>query len=377
MVKDDELELDLLNIFSIIWKKKVVILIISLLLSGGVYIYKKSKYSPEYISRASILIDGGGASNTKANAVHQLFGIGQGTSSNPLMVIFNSRSYHQEVAKKLGRVKGDITPYQAGLSIPGALKIKDSPYDETKIISWSSGNSLISQKNLKIAIDVLRTSYAERIQNKKKVNMVFVEKRKNEIKEQLINTEEKLNQYLEESQGVGIDNQVSSLISQLNGLMNTLHQKKIEYEVQKRLLAKNSSKMKELEINIEVLGERIENLIGNQSEKTNKKKILHRNLNDVTDIKIKQDRMERDLRVKEKLYTLLSEQLENSKIDYQKESSHFEVIDPPDIPLNPDNKFSAAKSSLAALFACLIFLSLLILIAELIKSKLDQSPHAS
>jgi uncharacterized protein involved in exopolysaccharide biosynthesis len=66
-----------------------------------------------------------------------------------------------------------------------------------------------------------------------------------------------------------------------------------------------------------------------------------------SELKVRQDRLERDLSVRQRLFASLSETFEQARLEEVRDTPVVTVIESPEIPAQPDRRFLLIKTVLA------------------------------
>jgi len=170
-----------------------------------------------------------------------------------------------------------------------------------------------------------------------KKNRIEIEKELVKTKEQLKETEEKLTRFQEQSKVLAIDAQTEAFVKGLADLKSQLISKEIQlgvlrqYSTEKNPDVLNlSDQVRELKKQISIIESGLKDRSGNPDKNDNTSTFP--SLREAPEIGLSYLRLKREALINEKVYEVLSQQYELAKIDENKESTDFVIIDKANVP---------------------------------------------
>lgn len=169
-----------------------------------------------------------------------------------------------------------------------------------------------------------------------KKNRIEIEKELNKTNKQLKEAEEKLSKFQESSKIISLDAQTEALIKALAELKAELVSKQIELGVMKQFATEKNPTVLTLNDEIAELKKQINEIESGIKDKTgnqnNNDKSPFLSMTEAPDMGLQFIRLKRDVMIYEKIFELLSQQHEIAKIDENKESVDFVIIDEAKVP---------------------------------------------
>ncbi|RMF93042.1 MAG: hypothetical protein D6734_10955 [Candidatus Schekmanbacteria bacterium] len=169
-----------------------------------------------------------------------------------------------------------------------------------------------------------------------KKNRIEIEKELNKTKTKLKDAEERLAKFQENSKVLSLDAQTEALIKALAELKAKLVSKQIELGVMKKFATEKNPEVLKLKDEISQLKKQIDEIESGIKDKTAGKgkdaDSVFQPLTEAPDTGLQYIRLKRDMMIYEKIYELLSQQHEIAKIDENKESVDFVIIDEAKVP---------------------------------------------
>ncbi|MBF0197948.1 MAG: hypothetical protein HQL32_09565 [Planctomycetes bacterium] len=334
-IKEDEI--DLVELFLILWKKKFFIgsiaFIITLLTAlHQLYIAKEIFKSDCVILPVSASNSGGMLA--QLGGLASFVGASAPKSENTIELILKSRSFARELVKEF-----DLTTVwkqslqEASLKVRGKLGIDISKKSPEITISWEDEDPKFAQKVVTRVIELAQQKMAEHELSKKNTQVSFLEERVKESRKEMIAAEDNLRLFQEKFQSVEIEGQAAAIIAQIQALKTEQQSKEVQLEVSRTILNPQAKEVKLLDMTVEQLQKKVDQLIGESKQEISaENNLAERSLMEIPKIGLEYARLMREVRITQKIYGLLLEQLEMSKIEAQKNVESFEVIDEALVP---------------------------------------------
>jgi uncharacterized protein involved in exopolysaccharide biosynthesis len=351
-VQDDEI--DLVELFLIIWSKKFVIVgftfFITLLTAlHQLYIAKEIFRSDAVI--LPVNASGGGGMLSQLGGLASFVGVSAPKSENTVELILKSRSFAQEIVADYDLAsRWEQTEQEAVRSFRKIFSAEASKKSPEIILSFEDESPRFAKEIVDGALILAEQKMKKHAQGKQFRQVRFLDERVSESLKELNDAEEKLRQFQEKNQGIQIESQAQALILQLSELKAKKEESELDLSISKRVLTSTDPKVKVLGMTVEELQKRIDRLVGKADEDL-EVSMDERSLMDIPKIGLEYARLLRKVKINQKIYGLLLEQLEMAKIEAQKEEESFELIDPPLVPerrIKPKRTLTVAIAGVAS-----------------------------
>ena len=348
----EEDEIDLFELFRVLVKHWKLVLVMPFVVAVLTALY--SLTLPNYFKASSTIFV---HSSGKLSALSSLPfagmipGLGGGGGSEYLMVYLKSRTMSDRIIKRFG-----IATHPA---IVGANPKEDIKYDEIlkiidRIVSIDKdkdGLITISAETLTPEVSAeIAMAYVEYLsvfaRGPQKEKRVFVEQQLEKVSKELEQSEEVFKAFQDKHQLFALEKQAASVIEKLARLEAEKVGASVSLQMQESLL-KSSGSVPEL---VKVEGQKVaeeakilalEKEIGSTEVE----------LAQLPQLALEFARLQRNLRVKEKVFGILTEQHETAKIAEAEEGSQFEVIDiarAPEVKSKPRRSIMVILAGLSA-----------------------------
>jgi tyrosine-protein kinase Etk/Wzc len=338
--KEDEI--DLVELFLVMWKRKWSIVLFTSIITILTALHQLYIAVPIYRSDCVILplsSSGGGSSlMSQLGGLASFVGVSGPKQENTLELILKSRTFHRKIAKNFKLNQNDDgeegSMLEAMKIVGKALSVAISKKDSSITIAWEDKDPKLAKEVLSFVLLEAKKSMSNYTLKKESSQLNFLRQRVKEAESDLVLVENKIKIFQEANQGVQIEKQAESLILQLNSLKIEQQKNEVQLSVSQRLLSERDSKIKFLDVTVQELQKKIDLIIGKIKKDANQSKATfeERTLVDIPKIGLEYARLYRKLKINEKIYGLLIEQLEIKKIEVQKQIEGFEIIDEPIIP---------------------------------------------
>lgn len=337
-LQEDEIDLfELLGVLKKYWKMVVVFPVIVALL---VAVY--SLFMPNYYKATGTIFvhsSGGGgalASLMGSLPLASLAGLGgSGGGANYLTVFLKSATMSDYIIKTFGiatntAIVGNNPPDPEDIVYDRLLKQIE------KIVSVDNdvktGLITISAETMSATTSAdIVSAYIERLnmfsKGPQKEKRIFIEGQLNGMSKDLEKAENDYKAFQDKNKMFALDKQTEAAIDKMAQLEAQRVSSVVSLEMQQSLL-KSSGNVTEL---VKVEAQKVAEEAKSSAIKKEMED-MEKELANLPDISMEFLRLQRNLKVKEKLYAVLTEQYEMAKIAEAEEGSQFEVIDRPRIP---------------------------------------------
>ena len=380
----EEDEIDLFELWSIIWRRKKIIFAITFFITAFTAMYSLFM-TPIYKATVKImpLSSGGGIMIPIPTEALQFLGISGlgGSSRNIIKAVLTSRELAKRVIEKTGikkylygelwdeekgTIREDIPPDKIptlddlAISFVGYLSISEDR--KTGVIEIS----VLFPKEPTLAayianeyVKELQKFLNERSYTLAKKNRIFLEERIKLVKEELERAEREFKEFQEKYNVVAIDKQMEEGLRLYAQLIGALSEKEMRLEVLRKLTTPDNPEVLTLQYEIDELRKKIRELEEGQSRGELKGYIVDKDkkllipLESVPDVALEYIRKRRNLEIQNEIYKVLLKALEQAKIEEAKEEVSFEVIDwayPPKTRYKPKRRLIVAVAFVSSLF---------------------------
>lgn len=333
-------EIDLVELILLLWSRKGFLVIFSGLITLSVIVHQYFFAKEVFRSDARILPISSSSSSGmlgQLGGLANFVGLDSPKEENVTEIVLKSRTLAEKVVLEFKLNDHWQCSQQDAIRRVQAesLQITSSKADPLVTISWDDESPERAYEIVSKVIDLAQQEMSKHTNQKNGLKVSFLEARVSDAKQRLLSSENALRQFQEEYESVEIDRQAESLIHQINLLKVERQEKEIELEVTKKVLNPRSNEVISLDMRVNELQEKIDELIG--AEKVNGDNKLgsdmdERTLMEIPKIGLIYARKLRDIKVAQKIYEILLEQLEKAKIESEKGYEGFQVIDQPMVP---------------------------------------------
>lgn len=352
-----EEEIDLLDLIKVLWKNKYLIGIIAgvfLVLSVIVSLMQ----TPVYKSEMRFVAEGQKQSSMGSIgglSIASLAGISTGGDSQNFMVILQSRTFREDLINDYKLYDYFIEKNEIDLK---KLTKEQIPtiYD---VANWLNGISFISldEKSGVYSIGIelddpekateLANNYFTELEkylkekniSQSRRNREFIEKQLSLVEEKLKSHEEDLKEVEKQYGTVSILDEAKAVVSMVAEFKKSIMEAGVKLEIAKEFTGASNIEVKKLNKEIDTYQEQI-NLLKRGNEKHNLDLIP---LNDIPDIKIKMERLQRELNATAEIYKMLLLQYETAKIEEIKDTTSINILDKAIVPkqrIKPNKKLN-------------------------------------
>ncbi len=328
----EEDEIDLFELFRVLVKHWKLVVVMPLVVAVLTAIYSLTLPNHFKASATIFVHSSGGRMNSLLSSLPMaglIGGIGGGGSAEYLMAYLKSRTMSERIISRFGVatnpaiVGSDPDPdvkYDDILKLVGKIVSIEKDKDGLITVSAETMSSELSAEIAAAYLEYLAV-FARGPQKEKRV---FVESQLEKVSRELEVAENEFKVFQDAKKMYSMEKQASALIEKLATLESEKVQAGIALKMQQSIL-KSSGNLPELvklegkkvseEAKLEALGKEI-----GETEKV---------LSGMPELALEFIRLQRNLKVKEKVFGVLTEQYEIAKIAEAEEGSQFEVIDKP------------------------------------------------
>ncbi len=288
-----------------------------------------------YRSEATVMLTGkSGGASPQFGQLASFIGLAQSSGDNMLELVVQSRIFLEKIALKMG------LPEKQNGSLGEAVELVDAHLDVVRylknssmIFSWDDESPELAKKNLEIVLEMLEGTMANYDESSKTHQLQFLEQRVRESRAELDEAEARLEAFRRENHGLEIEGQVSAAVGLLQQLRTELQKKRVELEVLQKFVSENDSQVHHLSSEIHELETAVHNLaMGGATAKAGSSDYL-KPLTELPSLGTQYTKLLRESQTKQKIYGLLVEQLELSRLEQHKKDGGYKVIDPPSLPI--------------------------------------------
>lgn len=337
-LEEDEIDLfELLGVLKKYWKLIVFFPIIIAILVAGYSLTMPNFYK----SQATIFVHSSGSNSALSgllssfNMAGMIGASNSGGGANYLTVFLKSATMSDYIIKRFGiatnpAIVGPVAEEPQVIIYDNLLKTMD------KIVTVDNdpktGLITVSCETMSATTSAeIVTAYIENLdkfsKGPQKEKRVFVEKQLAKMSVEMEQAENEFKAFQDKYKMFALDKQTTVTIDKLASLETQKINSEIAVEMQQSLLKSSGSVPELVKIEAQKTAEEAKSA-------AIKKEIseVEKSLSTLPDVALEFARLQRNLRVKEKLYGVLMEQNEMAKISEAEEGSQFEVIDEARIP---------------------------------------------
>lgn len=373
----EEDEIDLFELFRVLVKHWKLVVVMPFIVAVVVAVY--SMTLPNHFKASSTIFV---HSSGKLSALSSLPfagmipGLGGGGGSEYLMVYLKSRTMSDRIIARFGIA---TNPAVVGDAVPDVSKIK---YDDVlktvnRIVSVDKdkdGLITISAETLSPEVSAeIATAYIEYLsgfaRGPQKEKRLFVERQLELVSKELATAENEFKLFQDKHKIFALEKQAEAVIDRLAKLEAEKVGAGVSLQMQDSLLKSSGSVPELVKVEAQKVAEEAK-ISALQKEIV----IVEKDLALLPDLALEFARLQRNLKVKEKVFGVLTEQFEMAKIAEAEEGSQFEVIDrarAPEVKSKPRRSIMVILAGLSA-GVLGVFAAFLI---EFIRRRKEQEPR--
>lgn len=370
-------EIDLFEVLGVIWKRKKIIILITVVITTLAIIYSLIA-TPVYKATAKIIpISSQGTRFSipgEVLGIAGMLGFGGSTagSTEIIKAVLNSRELAKLVIKKLDlkrfmypnfwdektgelKVPPDKIPQDDEVAekfISGFVKTTENPKEKTIEISvMFPKHSTLSAIVANEIINSLQEILNQKAYTNAKRNRLFIEEQLNIAKKNLQRAEEDFREFQEKYNVVAIDKQMEESIKLYAELVAMISEREVKLGVLRKLTTPDNPEAIAIEQEIKEIRKKLKELEEGHSKADLKGYILDPGkkiiipIENVPNVALEYIRRKREFELQNEIYKVLLTSLEKAKIEEAKEEISFQVIDyayPPRYRFKPKRKIIVA-----------------------------------
>ena len=335
-------EIDLFELLAVLKKHWMLIIFLPIIVAGAVAGY--SLTMPNYYKSSGTIFvhssSGSGALSSLMSSIPMagLMGLGGGGGgANYLTVYLKSATMSDYIIKRFGIATHPAIVGENYVPDPSKPIVYDNLLKKMeKIVTVDNdpktGLITISAETMSATTSAeIVTAYIERLdkfsKGPQKEKRIFIEKQLEKIGKELEVAENEYKVFQDKYKLFALDKQTAASIDKMAQLESQRVSSNISLEMQQSMLKSSGSVPELVKVEAQKVAEEAK-------AEAIKKEIseVEKELAALPDISLEFIRLQRNLKVKEKLYAVLTEQYEMAKITEAEEGSQFEVIDQARIP---------------------------------------------
>jgi uncharacterized protein involved in exopolysaccharide biosynthesis len=350
----EEDEIDLFELFRVLVKHWKLVIVFPFMVAVATALYSLTLPN-HFKSSATIFVHSGGGKMqsllTSLPLGGMLGGVGGGGSAEYLMAYLKSRSMTDRIIQRFGiathpAIVGENPPeeiiYDKTVKKVNNIVSVDKDKDGLITVAVETLDPKVSAEIASAYLEFLG-GFASGPQREKRL---FIQRQLKKVRKELVAAENELKEFQSKHKVLSMEQQASALIEKLAKLEGEKVEAEIKLNMQNSLL-KASGNVPEL---VKIEGQKVseEARLDSIAEEIS---LTEEKLVDVPDLSLEFVRLKRNLKVKEKVFGVLTEQYEMAKIAEAEEVNQFEVIDkpvPPELKSKPRRSIMVILAGLSA-----------------------------
>ena len=353
MPYEDEEELSLLDIFSILWKRKWLIFFLTFVFGTVATIYA---FTSPFIYRAQCRVlppgSAGGGLASQLGGLASFMGIGGGTSSRGQMMIgiLQGDTVVDAIIDKFNLMEElsmDIR-LRARASVLGKLEAAEDTKSGILSIAYIDKDPQKAADIANAFVDQLQTKMRELSFLDAQEKRAFFENQLMQAQTELSEAENAMMRYQQNSGVLALGAQTSSLLGSISSLRNQIAAKNVEISSLSSYARQDNPRLKLARSQLEAMTKELHRLEEEQ-KRTERKQgrplsgDLLSSLGNVPELNVEYARHERALRFANVKYDTMLRQYENAKLAEASDLSTLQIIDP---ATPPDYKFKPKRAQI-------------------------------
>lgn len=273
-----------------------------------------------------------------------------------------SRSVADLVIDKFGLMAAWDTPYRATAYAKWdeVLDVSLGSDDGILTIKVDDGNPELAAGMANAVVDeLMRLSLRLRLGSSSK-QRAFLEKRLEVVQRELNAAEEELKLFQEKNRLVRVDAQSDASIGAISKIQEEISSRQVQLEVLRSVQTENSAEVKGLREEIKGLKKQLQEWEKPSPDKNSGEDLIIEALS-MPGLGLQYARLLRKVKAEEKIFEILTQQLELAKIEESRNMSSMEVLDhavPPDLPSKPNKAFIVVLAGVLGVGFSLLFIFL-------------------
>ena len=344
VTKNSEEEIDLIEIIKVIWKNKKLILIVTIvvtILSVILMLLQPRQYKADCTFTVEISKNSTGGLSALASSF-PLAALSLKDDEN-IKVIMESRTFREDVIKnnnlmnyyinkksgkggKKDKKSGkETTIYDVAKWLDGIVKIDKDDKTGVYTIDVMIADKEMAPKIAQMYYSELQTYLRDKKMTKSKLNRIYVDKQVAMVEAKLSEKEDELKMIEKRYNSVSIGDEAKAVAEMTTEIKKGILEKTNQLNILKEFAGEENIDVKKLEKELAVYKKQ---LIALQTGGKNVPVDVVP-LNDIPSLKIKLERLEREITATAEVYKMLLVQAETAKMDEIKDSDVLNMIDSP------------------------------------------------
>ncbi|MBR1438106.1 MAG: hypothetical protein IJ587_06160 [Synergistaceae bacterium] len=353
--EDDEVEIDLIELFGLMWRRKGIIILLMILFGGAATIYA---FTTPFIYRAECrIVSNAGGSSAAGGLMAQLGGLasfaGLPTKATPgqlMLGILKVDSVVDAIIDKFNLM--EELQQEIRLNARAAvLKTLEANEDAQSGIISVAYIHKDPQKAADIAnafVEQLQIKLREMAINDAQEKRAFFENQFLIAQQELSDAENAMMRYQQNSGVLALGSQTASLLDSIASLRNQIAAKNVEISSLASYAREDNPRLKLARSQLEAMNKELRNLEEEQkrTERIQRKPLssdLLSSLGNVPEINVEYMRYERAIRFANVKYETMLRQYENAKLSEASDLSTLQIIDP---ATPPDYKYKPKRAQI-------------------------------
>ena len=350
-MREDE-EITLLDIFTVLWKRKWLIIFLTLLCGGAAAFYA---FTSPFIYRAEcrILPHGGGGGGVMAQlgGLASLVGLPQTASNGQMMIgILKGDTVVDAIIDKFNLMeeyKEEVRLQARGKTVGNLMLFEDR---NSGIISVAFLN-----KDPQRAADIANAFVAELQKKVQDMAVKDAQQKREFFENQLLQAQQELSaaeadmiQYQQSKGIIALESQTGALLASINSLRNRIAAKNVEISALSSYARRDNPRLKLLQSELDAMTKELRSLEEQQSRQRSSENDLLSSVGQVPELGVEYQKNLRALRFATAKYELMMRQYDNARLSEANDLSTIQIVDP---ATPPDYKYKPRRATITLIGA--------------------------
>lgn len=368
---EDEMEINLLDLFLILWRGKWLLIIVTILAMAGAVGYGLLE-ERVYEVNASFAV-------TRGSSIRVGMGDEDRLDISVLLSILRSDQLAREVVETLDLVERweEESASRASRSLRDQINIDTNREQSVITIRYQSVDPQMAKDIVDSYIENFVRINQEVNVTETSQSLLFVEERLREVEGELDTAVEAMKDFQDTYRIFSLSEQSRALVDAYVKMEDRLREARLDYQVKLETLSPHNPEIRVKERNISELEGQLEALERGLMDQVDEALIQFSGtaigLQDIPRLTLELSRLEQEINILQDTYQLLRSQQEILKIDASRESEIVRLIDPPRFPEDPQGRGLMLKGMIAGVLGGMVSVFLLFILDFLRKS--DLSPE--
>ncbi|MBR1657170.1 MAG: hypothetical protein IJ697_01720 [Synergistaceae bacterium] len=353
--EDDEVEIDLIELFGLMWRRKGIIILLMVLFGGAATIYA---FTTPFIYRAECrIVSNAGGSSAAGGLMAQLGGLasfaGLPTKATPgqmMLGILKVDSVVDAIIDKFNlmeELQQEIR-LNARAAVIGTLEANEDSQSGIISVAYIHKDPQKAADIANAFVEQLQIKLREMAISDAQEKRAFFENQFLMAQQELSDAENAMMRYQQNSGVLALGSQTASLLSSIASLRNQIAAKNVEISSLASYAREDNPRLKLARSQLEAMNKELRNLEEEQkrTERIQRKPLssdLLSSLGNVPEINVEYMRYERAIRFANVKYETMLRQYENAKLSEASDLSTLQIIDP---ATPPDYKYKPKRAQI-------------------------------